>query len=434
MSVGGTVPDSRTLAMWVRDARSRTLGLIADLDDDQLRVPYLPVVNPLLWELGHVAWFQEQWVLRHALGRAPRLAQGDALFDSARVGHERRWYLKLPTRGEVEEYVRCVRDDVLVQLARGELEPELAYFVRLSVFHEDMHGEAFLTMRQTLGYPPPPQPVAQSHTGQAEKPADAEIPGGTFQLGAEPDEPFVFDNEKWAHPVELGNFAIARRPVTQAEFVPFVEDGGYRNRDLWSGAGWSWREAAGAEHPVYWLKEASDGWKRRHFDRWLELEPDLPVVHVNWYEAEAWCRWAGRRLPSEAEWEAAATAQPRGRTLAKRRFPWGAEAPDPERANLDARVLGCIPADALPAGASGLGCRQMIGNVWEWTASTFSPYPGFTPDPYREYSEPWFGARKVLRGGSWATRGRLLRSTWRNFFTPDRRDVFAGFRTCAPSC
>jgi iron(II)-dependent oxidoreductase len=426
-------PDAQTLTAWVDEARSRTLALIADLDDDQLTVPYLPIVNPLLWELGHVAWFQEQWVLRHVLGRAPRLARGDALFDSARVGHESRWYLALPERAEVEAYARGVRDDVLAHLAGAELEADLAYFLQLSVFHEDMHHEAFLYMRQSLGYPAPAQLRAAPRSDGIEPAVDIVVPGHRFELGAEPGAHFVFDNEKWEHPVELGDFAIASRPVTQAEFAAFVEGGGYGERQAWSATCWSWREAAGAEHPVYW-RRVGGAWQRRQFDRWVELEPDLPVLHVNGYEADAWCRWAGRRLPSEAEWEAAASALPGGQPPAKQRFPWGDEAPNESRANLDARVLGCINADDLPAGASGLGCRQMIGNVWEWTATDFDAYPGFTPDPYKEYSKPWFGARRVLRGGSWATRGRLLRSTWRNFFTPDRRDVFAGFRSCAPLC
>jgi iron(II)-dependent oxidoreductase len=150
------------------------------------------------------------------------------------------------------------------------------------------------------------------------------------------------------------------------------------------------------------------------------------VIHVNWYEADAYCRWAGRRLPTEAEWEAAAAGPD-----PKRRFPWGDEPPDPTRANLDGTALGCCDVAACPAGDSGFGCRQMFGNVWEWTASDFGPYPGFVPDPYKEYSQPWFGTHKVLRGGAWPTRARLLRTTWRNFYTPDRRDVWAGFRTCA---
>ncbi len=233
--------------------------------------------------------------------------------------------------------------------------------------------------------------------------------------------------------MEVGPFAIARAPVTQAEFAAFVDDGGYRRRELWSEDGWAWREQARAEHPVYWRRDAG-AWLRRDFDEWRALEPHRPVIHVNWYEADAYCRWAGRRLPTEAEWEAAAASDPGpgGARLsgAKRRFPWGNEPPTPRRANLDWQAMGCLDVGALPAGDSAFGCRQMIGNVWEWTSSTFLPYPGFTPDPYKEYSEPWFGTRKVLRGGCWATRSRMLRNTWRNYFTPDRRDVLAGFRTC----
>lgn len=261
-------------------------------------------------------------------------------------------------------------------------------------------------------------------------PGDVFVPGGTFMLGATPDEPFVFDNEKWAHPVPLRSFAIARAPVTQSEFAAFVEDDGYRRRELWSEAGWHWRQTARAEQPLYWQRQR-DGWLRRDFDRWLPLEPHRPVLHVNWYEAEAYCRWAGRRLLSEVEWEAAAAASGPDLAGPKRRFPWGDSPPDATRAHLDGYALGCCDVAALPDGDSAWGCRQMIGNVWEWTADDFGPYPGFTPDPYRDYSQPWFTSHKVLRGGAWMTRGRLLRNTWRNFYQPDRRDVWAGFRTCA---
>jgi iron(II)-dependent oxidoreductase len=262
---------------------------------------------------------------------------------------------------------------------------------------------------------------------------DAPVAGGVFPLGAAAAEPFVFDNEKWQHPVVLRPFAIARAPVTQAEFAAFVDDGGYRRRELWDAAGWAWREGEVAMHPVYWQREAG-GWLRRDFDRWVPLEPYRPVVHVNWYEAEAYCRWAGRRLPTEAEWEAAASGEPGGVSprRPKRRFPWSVGGPTAERANVDGHALGCVGVAGNAAGDSPCGCRQLIGNVWEWTADDFLPYPGFVPDPYKEYSAPWFGDHKVLRGGCWATRGRLLRNTWRNFYRPDRRDVFAGFRTCAP--
>jgi iron(II)-dependent oxidoreductase len=260
-----------------------------------------------------------------------------------------------------------------------------------------------------------------------------EVTGGAFLLGAAPDEPFVFDNEKWAHEVTLAPFRLARAPVTQAEFAAFVDDGGYTRRALWSDAGWRWREAAGAERPVYWERSGA-GWLRRDFDRWLPLEPYRPMVHVNAHEAEAWCRWAGRRLPTEAEWEAAAACErgPEGRLApVKRRFPWGDVPPSPERAHLDARALHAVDVGACAAGDAACGCRQLVGNVWEWTASEFLPYPGFVADPYEEYSKPWFGTHRVLRGGSFATPARLLRNTWRNFYTPDRRDMWAGFRTCA---
>jgi iron(II)-dependent oxidoreductase len=265
-------------------------------------------------------------------------------------------------------------------------------------------------------------------------PGDVALPGGTFALGSTREAPFVFDNEKWAHPVEIAPFAIARAAVTQSDFAAFVEDGGYQHAELWSEAGWQWRTAAGAERPVYWRRQGAS-WERRDFDRWMPLEPHRPVIHVSWHEAQAYCRWARRRLPTEAEWEAAASLEPdpegRGFADAKRRFPWGDAAPTPERANLDARAGGCVDVGALPGGDSAFGCRQMIGNVWEWTASDFLPYPGFVPDMYADYSEPWFRTHKVLRGGCWVTRARLLRNTWRNFYPADRRDAWAGFRTCA---
>ncbi|MBW3596530.1 MAG: SUMF1/EgtB/PvdO family nonheme iron enzyme, partial [Planctomycetes bacterium] len=213
------------------------------------------------------------------------------------------------------------------------------------------------------------------------------------------------------------------------------EEGGYGRREFWSEAGWKWRESTATMQPTYWRRKGAGEWERRDFDRWRPLEPRRPMIHVNWFEAEAWRRWARRRLPTEAEWELAASAvsnPPDGVAIKrKQRFPWGDDPPAPDAANLDGCRLGAVDVHQLPGGDSVFGCRQMIGNVWEWTASNFLPYPAFTPDPYREYSRPWFGTRKVLRGGCWATRSRLIRNTWRNFYTPDRRDVWAGFRTCA---
>jgi iron(II)-dependent oxidoreductase len=234
---------------------------------------------------------------------------------------------------------------------------------------------------------------------------------------------------------EIAPFAISKTAVSSGQFRNFVEDNGYKRSELWT-AGWlalanRRRGRTSGVLAPRWSRSLG----RRNFDKWVALDERLPVIHVNWYEASAYCRWAGRRLPTEAEWEIAASVEPtadgRGLTTRKRRYPWGDDLPTPERANLDWRALGCMPLDALPAGDSAFGCRQMIGNVWEWTASDFNPYPGFIAGPYKEYSEPWFGDHKVLRGGCWVTRSRLIHNSYRNFYTPDRSDVWAGFRTCA---
>ncbi len=434
------------LVGWVLDARRRTLELVADLDDDQLMGPHLEIINPLLWEIGHLAWFYERWVLRHGCGEEPVRPDADDLWDSIAVAHDTRWDLALPRRDETMAYMSEVRDRVIRRLreaaatASGD-EERLAYLVRYCVHHEDMHAEAFTYTRQTLGYPAPPLTVAPpgeppggpEAAGDAAA-GDARIPGGPFRLGADPGSAgFAFDNEKWAHEVELEPFAISRTPVTQAEFAAFVEDGGYSTDELWGREGLEWRRENDVSGPLYWKREGGR-WERRRFDRWVPLEPDHPMCHVSWYEARAYCRWAGRRLPTEAEWEAAASAEPDGeggRSASRRRYPWGGSLPGPERANMDWRHRGTVPVGALPAGESAFGCRGMIGNVWEWTATTFGPYPGFEPDMYEAFSEPWFGDRKVLRGGAWPTRSRMIRNTLRNYFTPGRRDVYAGFRTCA---
>jgi iron(II)-dependent oxidoreductase len=425
------------LARDVEEARTRTFELVADLTDEQLRGPRLPIVNPLLWEMAHVAWFQEHWVLRHAWKHPPLHADADGLYNSSTVPHDVRWDLPLFPRPKAGAYLREVRDRILDRLARRpELSPEDRYFLELAVAHEDMHDEAFTYTRVTLGYPAPP--VSRGFGAPAGEfgpwPGDVPVPGGTFLLGATPQDGFIHDNEKWAHPVRVEPFAIARAPVTQAQYAEFVEDRGYARRELWSDEGWAWRVGAGAEAPLHWRRDGGS-WLRRDFDQLVPLEPHRPVIHVNWFEAQAYCRWRGRRLPTELEWEVAAAGEPTadGRlSEQKRRFPWGAGPPTPDRANLDWAQMGCVDVAALPAGDSAFGCRQMIGNVWEWTASDFLPYPGFETDPYQDYSMPWFGSHKVLRGGCWVTRSRLIRNTWRNFYTPDRRDVWAGFRTCAP--
>lgn len=418
--------DLDTLAAWVVDAGQRTHDLVAWLQGEQLVGPRLATINPPIWEIGHIAWFAEKWVLREGCRRPPLRLDADTLYDSAAIPHAVRWDLHYPSLAETFDYARQVREAILDMLGRRPSRCQV-YYTTLAVFHEDMHGESFFWTWQQLGYPRPQlhgMPIIPVGTA-GPLPGDVEVAGGTTLLGADPSEAFVFDNEKWAHPIGLQPFAIARAPVTQGEFAAFVAADGYTRRELWSKPGWQWRVAANACHPAYWQRDGSN-WLRRDFDQWVPLEPHQAMIHVNLHEAEAYCRWAGRRLPTEAEWEAAASNS----GASRRRFPWGDTPPDASRARLDGQFVDCDVAD-LAAGDSAVGCRQMIGGVWEWTATPFGPYPGFVPDPYKEYSQPWFGTHQVLRGGAWPTRARLLRNTWRNYFTPDRRDVWAGFRTCA---
>ncbi len=423
------------LITWVRDARERAFELVADLDDEQMMGPMLPTINPLLWEIGHHAWFQSFWMLRHAGRQQPVRADEDVLYDSIAIEHTTRWELPLPTRAETLDYLCRVRDQVVARLEDSPSDEEI-YHALYAILHEDMHTEAITYTRQTLGYVAPKLSIApeggHGELGGGPLPGDVQIPGGTFMLGSDRDEPFVFDNEKWAHPVKVAPFAIGRAAVTQAEFLSFVEGDGYGRREFWCEEGWAWRTEMQAEHPVYWRRDGG-GWQRRHFDVWAELEQHLPVIHVNWYEAQAYCVWAGRRLPSEVEWEVAASAEPtaNGFSERRRRFPWGDEAPSPERANLDWQAMSCVEVGALPAGDSAFGCRQMLGNLWEWTNDAFLPFADFVADPYKDYSAPWFDTRKVMLGGCWATRSRLIRNNYRNFQTPDRRDIWTGFRTCA---
>jgi iron(II)-dependent oxidoreductase len=351
----------------------------------------------------------------------------DALYDSARIEHARRWSLPLPGLARTQAYQADVLDRVIDRLQREPENAALVYFARLAMYHEDMHAEAFRYTCQTLAYEDPLREARTEEGPQADITGDVTLPGGPFDLGAARDRSFVFDNEKWAHAVSVEPFSISRTAVTNRAFLEFVEAGGYEQREWWGEGGWRWVREHGRSAPVYWTQR--DGvWLRRAFDRLEPLVQDEPLVHVSWYEAQAYCAFAKRRLPSEAEWEFAAAHA--GIGAAKRSLPWGSAWPSRRHANLEGG--GLAPVTAHPDGDAASGCRQMIGNTWEWTSSPLEPYPGFEIDPYKEYSEPWFHTHKVLRGGSFATSRRLVRNTFRNFYLPGRADIFAGFRTCAP--
>src|SRR5712691_561491 len=426
-------PTADVLAGALLDARRVELELLDGLTDDQMLGTPGHFLEPPIWEMGHVGWFQEYWIGRNLDGAGPLRPGSDAIYDSFNVSYARRWDHRYPSRRQTLDDITEILRRSVARLESATPGAGAAYVYTLAAHHEDMHAENLTLILQTLGYGRPALvrggPAALSAVGDA-RPRDVAVPGGTFALGASPDEPFVFAHEQWAHPVEVAPFRIAATPVTNAEFQAFVDDDGYRRRELWGRRGWDWRRRARAEQPIFWVRGDDRRWYERCFDAVAALAPWHPVVHVNWYEARAYCRWAGRRLPTEAEWEMAATFEPA--TGAKRRFPWGDDPPTPDRASLDYRAGATIDVRALPAGDSPVGCRQMIGNVWEWVADTFEPYPGFVCDPYKEYSEPSFGQKMVLKGGCWTTRSRLIRGTWRNFYKRHRRNVFAGFRTVAP--
>jgi iron(II)-dependent oxidoreductase len=419
---------SGTLAAWATEATEAMIEQVVTLPADALLGPALAIVNPPLWELGHVGWFLERFCLREALGAAPLRADEDALWDSIVLPHDGRWDLALPSLAETVAYVRTVTERVCARVIGGDLAGPLAATVRLAVHHADMHVEALVYTRQTLGYAPPPGcPPCATPLGERDL-GDARVPGGVVRLGAAEGAAFAFDNELPPCAVQVEPFRIARAAVSEGELALFVADGGYETERLWSDAGRVWRAETGARLPAYWTRDPDGALLVRRFDERRPPAPDLPALFVSCFEAEAFCAWAGRRLPSEAEWELAATLDATGR---KRTYPWGETPPTPARARLGRAGGGPAPVHAHPEGDSACGCRQMLGNVWEWTATPFEPFPGFRPGVYREYSEPWFGTRRVLKGCAWTTPPRMAWASWRNFYEPHRRDVLAGFRTCA---
>lgn len=395
--------DAVALAQALRQSRHDTLDIFARIKATlpDLLVPQRPELNPPLWELGHIGWFQEYWIARNperhlgpranpdAARPAPPRANADALYHSSHVPHDSRWSLALPDP-------QATRADLAAQLERtlqmlAELktaDDDALYFYRLALLHEDMHHEAALYMAQSVGLPlDDPRWRARTLPSPGQP---LHLPAQPWRLGADATQPgFAFDNEYGEQWVALEGCAIDAQVLRWADYLPFVDASGYSDARLWTDAGWHWRLQDGPDHvpttPRY-LRQQNGVWQQWRHGQWHALDLNEPACHLTYHEAQAWCRWAGRRLPTEAEWACAV------------------------------HTLG--PAFAW-------------GDVWEWTASAFAPYPGFTPHPYRDYSAPWFDGRPVLRGASFMTQPRMRHPDYRNFFQAHRSDVPAGFRTCA---
>jgi iron(II)-dependent oxidoreductase len=421
-----------TVAATLRRARDRSTVLTDAVDDDDLVKQHSKLMSPLVWDLAHIGNQEELWLVRDVGGREPVRQDIDQLYDAFQHPRATRPSLPLLGPAEARGYVREVRDKVLDVLERTPLEGrrlvERAFAFGMIAQHEQQHDETMLATHQLRSGPPvldapePPRPPAGQRL-----PAEVVVPAGSFTMGTSA-EPWALDNERPAHDVHVDAFAIDTVPVTNGRYLEFVAAGGYDDPRWWSEAGWAYRTGANLVAPRFWSRDG-DRWVRTRFGVVEPVPVDEPVVHVSFHEAEAYATWAGRRLPTEPEWEKAARFDPvTGRS---RRFPWGDDEPTPEHANLGQRHLRPASVGAYPAGASPLGVHQLIGDVWEWTSSDFTGYPGFVAFPYREYSEVFFGPDyKVLRGGSFGTDVVACRGTFRNWDYPIRRQIFAGFR-CA---
>jgi iron(II)-dependent oxidoreductase len=398
--VGVIVDTGTRIEVGLGDGRARTLALLAPIADADLVRQVSPLMSPLVWDLAHVGHYEELWLLRNLVAAAPTNELFDDVYDAFK--HPRRDRPSLPILGPVEAraFVADVRARVLDTLATLDLQvddPLLrdGFVYGLVVQHEHQHDETMLATIQLMdGFAHPDaadwRPSAVDRDGGGAAQGMVDVPGGGVALGTD-EWAWVYDNERPRHDVELAAFRIDRTPVTNRQYRAFVEDGGYDDERLWTGSGWAWRQETGAIVPEFWRREGNGAWSRRRYGRQEDLPLDEPVQHVCWHEAEAFARWRGARLPTEAEWEAAAEHDGR---------------PD--------------------------GPQQMVGDVWEWTATDFDGYPGFVSFPYREYSEVFFGPQyKVLRGGSWATHASVRRATFRNWDYPIRRQIFAGFRCAA---
>jgi gamma-glutamyl hercynylcysteine S-oxide synthase len=387
------------LAERLDEARRHTLKLVEPLSEEQLNRVYDPILSPLIWDLGHIANFEELWLVQRIGGRTPLRGDLGELYDAIEQPRKIRGELPILTADEVRPYMDGVRERTLEVLDGIDLESEdplLAdgFVYEMLLAHEYQHNETMLQLLQMIEeYEPVEVDRGPASEPVAEGPEMVQVEGGSHEIGA-PAVGFAYDNERPRHRVDLEPFWIDRTPVSNADYMTYLEE-------------------TGAEPPMYWERDGEGGWVRTAMGRSEAVDPRLPVIHVSWDEADAFARWAGKRLPTELEWEAAAQGASR------------------ERANLDQFSFGPAPAGAYADAASECGAVQMLGDVWEWTSSDFTAYPGFRVFPYPEYSEVFFGdEHRVLRGGAWAARRDAIRISFRNWDLPVRRQIFAGIR-CA---
>jgi gamma-glutamyl hercynylcysteine S-oxide synthase len=425
-------PSKADIARLLTEARDRTSLLISGLSDEDLHRQHDPLMSPIIWDVGHIAHFEELWLTRNLDGPI-EFSEMPGMYNPFEHPRATRASLALPTLAQMMTRLREIRARVLDRLDRLEWDDdnpllEGGYVYNMVLQHEYQHNETILQTLQLKKGEPYHAPRAIDFL--ARSPSTGEMVGfggGRVTIGTK-DRSAAYDNERPMHEVDLRPFLIDRNPVTNGRYLDFIADKGYEREELWTDAGRRWLAESGAVAPKYWIPEGN-GWINRAMDVVRPVDPTRPVCHVCYHEAEAFAKWDGKRLPTEFEWEAAASWDPS--TRAARGFPWGDSDADSSKANIDQLSFDTAPIGTYDGSVSPIGCYGMIGDVWEWTSSDFSGYPGFQSFPYKEYSEEFFGSEyKVLRGGSWATRPGAIRTTFRNWDYPIRRQIFSGFR-CA---
>lgn len=435
MSTDPTAELATSIAERLHEARARTLQLLAPLEENDLRRQHDPLMSPILWDLGHIVHFEALWLTRNIEGPI-QFTEMPGMYNPFEHPRATRAALPLPTLDALLELAADVRNEVLATLERADLSsahPLLAggFVYDMVLQHEYQHNETMLQTLQLKQGTPYRAPRVAAPVGAVHAPADFDhmvrVPAGAYPVGTS-TTPSAYDNERPQHHVQLDAFEIDAAPVTNGAYLAFMNDGGYERPELWSDAGRSWLQDAGVHAPTYWTRDGA-AWMTRSMNRVAPVQGDHPVVHVCYHEADAFARWVGKRLPTEYEWEVAASWDPA--TSSARSYPWGDAPATRAHANVDQLSFGTAPVGRYPCNVSPLGCYGMIGDAWEWTSSDFHGYPGFRAFPYAEYSEAFFGTEsKVLRGGSWATRPGAIRNTFRNWDFPIRRQIFSGFR-CA---